>query len=129
MNIENYIHKGVIMKNKKKQYISKNILYMYITMESFIASLLTILMIISFIEKKYVIIVGLSYISFIIISYISYKYIYVPYKENSKVLKLFAKGYTIQGIFDQNTFLSPEIEELTKNPPSPMSRRKKPLSL
>lgn len=114
MNIENYIHKGVIMKNKKKQYISKKILYMYITMESFIGGLLTVLMIISFIEKKYVIVVGISYIIFIIISYISYKYVYVPYKENSKVLKLFAKGYTIQGIFDQNTFLSPEIEELTK---------------
>lgn len=114
MNIESYIHEGVMMKNKKKHYISKNILYMYIIMEIFIATLLIIFTTIAFIEKKYILLVLISYIILITISYISYKYIYVAYKENSKVLRFFVKGYTIQGIFEQNIFLSPEIEELTK---------------
>lgn len=113
MNIENYIHKGEIMKNRKKKYISKNIIYTFIIMEVFIAILLLIFIIIAFVEKKYALIVLFSHITFFIISYVSYRCVFIPYKENAKILKLFAKGYTIQGIFDQNVFLSPEIETLT----------------
>lgn len=47
-------------------------------------------------------------------AYLFYKWIYRPYKESSKILQLFATGYTLHGLFEQRLPLSPEIEEVTR---------------
>ncbi len=35
-----------------------------------------------------------------IVFYLSYRWIYIPYKESNKVLRLFADGYIFKGVFD-----------------------------
>lgn len=42
--------------------------------------------------------------------YAGYRLVYLPYRETSKVLRLFAGGYTMQGIYDLRYPYSPEIE-------------------
>jgi len=65
-------------------------------------------------DRKYLFLVSAGYLLLGIVVYAYYKWIYRPFKESSKVLQLFATGYTINGLFGQNVFLSPEIEEVTK---------------
>ena len=43
-----------------------------------------------------------------------YRWIYRPYQESAKVLRLFATGYTVHGLFSQRYPLSPEIEGVTQ---------------
>lgn len=43
-----------------------------------------------------------------------YRWIYRPYRESAKILRLFATGYTVHGLFGQRVFLSPEVEAVAK---------------
>lgn len=45
---------------------------------------------------------------FIGILYLSYRWVYIPYKEINKVLTLFYQGYILKGIFDMRIFFNRE---------------------
>lgn len=49
-----------------------------------------------------------------LIACVFYRWVWKPYRECSKVLRLFASGYTINGLFDQDVMLSPEVEAVAK---------------
>lgn len=47
---------------------------------------------------------------YVLIGYISYKYILLPYKETKKILRLFSGGYTLEGLYNLKYHISPETE-------------------
>lgn len=115
MNIENYMLRNMmVMKNKNAHYISFRVSHMFVVLLVFIACLLFALTLISVANNKYIPMLIISYAVFFVIVYALYKRIYLPYKETSKVLKLFAKGYTIQGIYQLRWPLSPEMDQAIK---------------
>lgn len=87
------------MKNKKNFYLLDRVFILLIVMiaMSIIACLYTIS--ISIVSGTYVFI--LLYMVFILgILYFAYKWIYIPYKESNKVLKLFYEGYIFRSVFN-----------------------------
>ena len=51
---------------------------------------------------------------YIVIMYGAYKYIYIPYKETKKILRLFSGGYTLEGLYNLKYHISPETEMTIK---------------
>ena len=99
------------MNNRKKNYISYRAKYMTLVLGAFIFVILLLLGVIVIREGKYFLWFAGSVFVFAIISYINYKWVYKPYKENTKVYQLFVNGYTWQGIFEQRMYLNPELEQ------------------
>lgn len=102
------------MKNKNNRYLSYRMLYMVLALGAFIIFMLLALTIISVIESKYIFILISCYLIFSTISYLIYRWVYVPYKETSKVLRLFMKGYTHEGIYELRFPFSREMEDVLK---------------
>ena len=102
------------MKSKKTGYLSYRMAWMMGVVAVWILVALTALTAIAIQNEKYLLFVLIGYLSLGVILYVCYKWIYKPYKESAKVLRLFVTGYTIHGLFDQHIFLTPEIESVTK---------------
>jgi two-component system, sensor histidine kinase YesM len=102
------------MKNRNNRYLSYRVFCIVTALMVFIGILLLALTIISITEKRYDFILLMGYILFFAALYLVYRWVYLPYKETSKVLKLFAKGYTLQGIYDLRFPFSPEMEDALK---------------
>lgn len=102
------------MVGKSKNYISYRIFLMVLVTDAFMLFLLITLGVVSASEGKSALFFGTGVLLFILINYISYKYIYRPYKENMKVYGLFVNGYTWDGIFGQRMYLNPESELVFK---------------
>ena len=100
------------MLRRGKNYISYRILIITAILCFCVSMLLIVLAIIAIDFKKYGIVFLLFTLIFILIGYVSYRWIYIPYKENMKVYKLFIDGYTLSGIFEQRIFLNPELEQV-----------------
>jgi two-component system sensor histidine kinase YesM len=115
MSIENYTPDGGrMMKFNKMRYISNRIAWLYTALFALMFVFLTVFTVIEIQEKKYLILAVIGYVLLGVIAYVFCKWVYRPYMESAKVLHLFVTGYIIHGIFDQNVFLSPEIEEVIK---------------
>ena len=99
------------MRNKNRRYLFHRIYYMMLALLAFIGCLLLALTAISINENKYLSIPMMGFPLFFGTVYFGYRWIYLPYKETSKVLKLFAKGYTLEGIYDLRFPFSPEMED------------------
>ena len=99
------------MRNKNRRYLFHRIYYMMLALLAFIGCLLLALTAISINENKYLSIPMMGFPLFFGAVYFGYRWIYLPYKETSKVLKLFAKGYTLEGIYDLRFPFSPEMED------------------
>lgn len=102
------------MKNNNNHYLSYRVFYFLLAAIIFIGCLLLTLTLISINERKYIFILLLYYFIAFVLVYIGYKEVYVPYKETSKVLNLFAKGYTLQGIYEIRFPFSQEMEDVLK---------------
>ena len=63
-------------------------------------------------SHKNLITVPFGYLSLGAVFYAFYRWIYQPYQENAKALKLFLSGYSVRSLFDQRVLLSPEIEAI-----------------
>jgi len=115
MNFGNYTLSGMVtMKLNKLRYLSYRIAWISIIMFAIMLVFLLMLTIIAIQESRLLFFVLSGYIALSIVAYAYYKWIYVPYKQSSKVLHLFVTGYTIRDLFDQRVPISPEIEEITK---------------
>ncbi len=99
---------------KSMRYLSYRLMWMLAITFALMLVFLITLTVIAIQDRKYLFLVSAGYLLLGILVYVYYKWIYRPFKESSKVLQLFATGYTINGLFGQNVFLSPEIEEVTK---------------
>lgn len=102
------------MKNRNTRYLSHRITWMSVILFLVMFIFLIIFTVIGFVEGKYFILALVGYISLMVIMYVYYRWIYVPYKESSRGLQLFITGYTIDSIIHQAVPLSPEIEEVTQ---------------
>lgn len=102
------------MKNRNTRYLSYRITWMSVILFLVMFIFLIIFTVIGFVEGKYFILALVGYISLMVIMYVYYRWIYVPYKESSRGLQLFITGYTIDSIIHQAVPLSPEIEEVTQ---------------
>lgn len=100
------------MIRRGKDYISYRIILMTIILCVCTSVLLIVLGIIAIDTKKYGFVFLIFSIVYVLIGYASYRWIYIPYKENMKVYRLFIDGYTLSGIFEQRMFLSPEQEQV-----------------
>lgn len=99
------------MRNNNSYYLSCRVLFLFILLLVLTCFLLLAVTVISIKENKAFFIPMIGYPFFLAILYLGYKKIYIPYKETSRVLKLFAGGYTLQGIYDLKYQYSPEMEE------------------
>ena len=102
------------MKNRNTRYLSYRITWMSVILFLVMFIFLIIFTVIGLVEGKYFILALVGYITVMVIMYVYYRWIYVPYKESSRGLQLFITGYTIDSIIHQAVPLSPEIEEVTK---------------
>lgn len=102
------------MKTKKSRYLSYRIAWLSIILFSIMIIFLVMLTMIAIQESRFLLFVVGGYIALIVLAYAYYKWVYVPFKQSSKVLNLFVTGYTIRDLIDQPVSLSPEIDEITK---------------
>jgi two-component system sensor histidine kinase YesM len=102
------------MKNKNNHYLSNRAFYTISALITLAGFLLLALTLIAINEREYVFILLVGYLSLFMILYLVYKRVYLPYKETSKVLKLFARGYTLQGIYELRFPFSAEMEDALK---------------
>lgn len=102
------------MKIKNNRYLYFRAIYTILSLLTFAGFLIFVLTLIAINERKYVLILLTSYLIFFAALYTSYRWVYIRYKETSKVLQLFAKGYTMQGIYDLRFPFSPEMEDAVK---------------
>lgn len=99
------------MKNRNMHYISERVKIVFLIFFMYSLVLLITLTIIGTSDIKYLYVAVGGYVLLAAIIYAIYKWILKPYKENAKLLKLFINGYTLQGIFEQHTHLSPAFEQ------------------
>ena len=99
---------------KSTRYLSYRLMWMLTITFALMLIFLITLTVIAIRDRKYLFLVSAGYLLLGVAAYVYYQWIYRPYKESSKVLQLFVTGYTINGLFGQSVFLSPEIEEVTK---------------
>lgn len=102
------------MKIKNNHYLYHRAFYVILGLLIFSGLLMFALTLIVINEREYVIFLLISCLLFFSALYTSYRWIYIPYKETSKVLKLFAKGYTMEGIYELRFPFSPEMEDAVK---------------
>ncbi|MGG0717978.1 histidine kinase [Robertmurraya massiliosenegalensis] len=114
MNSESYtLNKFVMMKLKKLRYITFRVGLLLIVIFSLMFILLITCTILSIQEGRIFIFCMIGYMVMGLLLYVFYKYIFIPYKQGSKILHLFVTGYTIHDLFEQRILISPEIEEVT----------------
>lgn len=102
------------MKSTSNRYLSNRAFYIILILLILIGCLLIGITSLVINESRYFFILIIGYPGFFVILYIIYKWVYLPYKETSKVLKLFAKGYTLQGIYDLRFPFSSEMEDAVR---------------
>lgn len=102
------------MKWKKTRYLSQRVVWMTGILFACLFLFLIVFTVIAVSERRYLLTALAGYVIVGAVGYVYYRWIYRPYQESSKVLRLFVTGYTIHGLFGQRVPLSPEIEEVTK---------------
>lgn len=95
---------------KKLSYISFRITIVFRLFCFFILLLLFYITIVLIKNELPITICLVAFLIFGLLVYSTYQYIYKPYMENTKILKLFALGYTVEGIYNQKILISPEME-------------------
>ncbi len=96
--------------DKLKKYLYFRLLTLLSVMAALIFFALITLTIISLKNIYLLIFSAICWILAFLLLIFANNYIYKPYKEFIKVLNLFNSGYTLQGLFEQKTQLTPEIE-------------------
>ena len=65
-------------------------------------------------ERALVPAVAVETVAAVLIAWAFYQWVWKPYCECAKVLRLFASGYTINGLIDQKLMISPEVEAVAR---------------
>lgn len=95
------------MKNEKFKYISYRLRILLIWMFILLATSI-IMMIQKFVNTYNCAFVFI--VLYLLTFFMSYKYIYIPYREIKKILRLFSGGYTLEGLYNLRYQLTPETE-------------------
>ena len=98
------------MQGNKGRYISTRIRRLFMVFGAlFLASLLTLLYVVRS-EDRHVIFAVVPIVILIVACVMGYRYIFLPYRETEKLLRLFVTGYTIEETLNLRYPLSPEME-------------------
>lgn len=98
------------MKKKKSQYINYRILWFW-TVFSILLIFLSIIIIRFAYSMNIVLSAGAAFLGVIVLAWVfAYKYIYSPYRNTEKLLRLFVTGFTIQDTFNLRYPLSTEMD-------------------
>ncbi|HHW21287.1 MAG TPA: histidine kinase [Clostridiaceae bacterium] len=98
------------MEKKKSRYINYRIMWFWIVF-SVLHILLSFVIIRFAYSKSVVFFTGVALAGLLILAWVvAYKYIYVPYRNTGKLLKLFVTGFTIQDTFNLRYPLSAEMD-------------------
>jgi len=87
------------MNNQKKFYLSTRVLIFSVVVLCFNLLLLIYIALMGFENQRYIGIL-VFFIIFILVIYCSYVWIYKPFKETNKALRLFFEGYILNGIYE-----------------------------
>ncbi|MBU5333833.1 sensor histidine kinase [Anaerocolumna aminovalerica] len=101
------------MKHKSR-YLSFRVGILFCLMTLLALIMLSLFMIIALIENRYILFTVVGCTAFIVLLYLSYKWVYKPYQETNKTLSLFSEGSILQGIFDLRCPLSEQMDDATK---------------
>ncbi|MDU6263126.1 MAG: histidine kinase [Anaerocolumna aminovalerica] len=101
------------MKHKSR-YLSFRVGILFCLMTLLTLIMLSLFMIIALIENRYILFTVVGCTAFIVLLYLSYKWVYKPYQETNKTLSLFSEGSILQGIFDLRCPLSEQMDDATK---------------
>jgi two-component system sensor histidine kinase YesM len=116
MSIVSYtLNEGIesTMKHKSR-YLSFRVGILFCLMTLLALIMLSLFMIIALIENRYILFTVVGCTAFIVLLYLSYKWVYKPYQETNKTLSLFSEGSILQGIFDLRCPLSEQMDDATK---------------
>ncbi|SFN96283.1 two-component system, sensor histidine kinase YesM [Anaerocolumna aminovalerica] len=116
MSIVSYtLNEGIesTMKHKSR-YLSFRVGILFCLMTLLTLIMLSLFMIIALIENRYILFTVVGCTAFIVLLYLSYKWVYKPYQETNKTLSLFSEGSILQGIFDLRCPLSEQMDDATK---------------
>ncbi|MGX8709647.1 MAG: sensor histidine kinase [bacterium] len=102
------------MKIQKIRYLSSRAAWMFLLLFALLLVFLTVFTATAVREGRHLFFAVAGYAVLGAAAYVFYRWIYRPYLESAKVLRLFLTGYTIDALFDQKVLLSPEIEEMTQ---------------
>ncbi|WP_237660554.1 sensor histidine kinase [Tepidanaerobacter sp. GT38] len=113
MNIENFMlrmENRAMNKNKYLFYRAFYIIVALIVLSAYLLIFLTVIYCNS--QSIYFLLLIVPYFAYLGTLYLFYRWLFIPYKETSKIMQLFVKGYTVQGMFELQYPFSPEMEDV-----------------
>lgn len=102
------------MKKDKKRYLSKIIFLYSIIIIAFCGILLCLFWVLIRKNGSSIVFASILLMIYLLLMYIGYQFIIKPYRETTKIMRLFAKGYMVRGIFDLRYPISPEHNAMLK---------------
>lgn len=102
------------MDPKKWRYLVHRNFLLMILMSVFSLGLLIFLIITLFLNPPYQVITIFLVLLYLGIIYFYYSWVYKPYLETTKTIKLFTKGYILHGVFEMRYPISPMIDKMTQ---------------
>lgn len=86
-------------KKPEKTYLSERVLLLFFASTGFVFVLFSYLILVTIGREEYVLIF-LFFLIYMLLIYLGYRWIYVPFQETNKAMRLFSEGYILKGIFD-----------------------------
>ncbi|OCN01038.1 histidine kinase [Clostridium sp. W14A] len=102
------------MKRKKFKYLSSRVTWLIAACAACFLLYLAAWTAVAVREERHMALVLAGFFLFAAAAAVFWRWIRRPYLENSRALRLFSTGYTMNGLFSQRTALSPEIEDAVR---------------
>lgn len=96
------------MKNKNLKYISYRLRLFLMWTFILLAASIIMMMVQKYVNTINYVVIFMALYAFTLFA--AYRYIYMPYKEIQKILRLFSGGYTLEGLYNLKYQLTPEVE-------------------
>jgi two-component system sensor histidine kinase YesM len=95
----------------KTVYLMDRILILFILLALLLLASLSYIFLVSSLSRTYLFLLGIALVLGFLV-YLSYWWVYIPYKETNKVFQLFTEGYILKGVFDVRVHFNRETAQL-----------------
>ncbi len=102
------------MKKEYWKYLIYRNMAVLLLMSVFTLGLLVMMAYIIVLSPPYNFLMIFLFLIYAIILYLFYVWVWIPYKETRKTMRLFAKGYILQGVFEMRYPISPMTEKMNQ---------------
>jgi two-component system sensor histidine kinase YesM len=102
------------MKKEHWKYLIYRNMAVLLLMSVFTLGLLVLIAYIIVLTPPYHFLMIFLFLIYAIILYLFYVWVWIPYKETRKTMRLFAKGYILQGVFEMRYPISPMTEKMNQ---------------